>query len=379
MNLAAACEVVHCAPAVCAVVVELHHLGQAATETVILSGELYHNVQSTANYRCVKTAGVTTEFGARSLYDYNKRMTIPPPAIPPPTLPLPIVQSIPHAGLDAPTEMQDQLLVDATTIYNECDLWADQLYDFTHADLQPWWLPGYAPGVLATVSAPIARVFVDANRERDDLDNPDGPIKTQTSYGEPIYRAGISIEQRRALRDRYWQPFHHQLAAALATHAGQVRLLLDCHNMAQRGPAAYAFAGAARPLICLANLGDETGEPRPDAGATTCPGHVLRAAGEIAADLFADMTLLEPDRLSPSPPPIVMLNWPFVGGAIIRHYGHSTGEGGRPPAIMVEVNRGLFVGDQEARTPIRPPNLARIAEIRQRLYRWATAVVELLP
>ncbi|MCL4862093.1 MAG: N-formylglutamate amidohydrolase [Caldilineaceae bacterium] len=168
--------------------------------------------------------------------------------IPPPTIPLPIVQSIPHAGLDAPTEMQDQLLVDATTIYNECDLWADQLYDFAHADLQPWRLPGYAPGVLATVSAPIARVFVDANRERDDLDNPDGPIKTQTSYGELIYRAEISIEQKRALRDRYWQPFHHQLAAALATHAGQVGLLLDCHNMAQRGPAAYAFAGAAPDL-----------------------------------------------------------------------------------------------------------------------------------
>ncbi|MCL4862092.1 MAG: hypothetical protein KJZ93_21940 [Caldilineaceae bacterium] len=45
---------------------------------------------------------------------------------------------------------------------------------------------------------------------------------------------------------------------------------------------------------------------------------------------------------------------------------------------MVEVNRGLFVGDQQAHTPIRPPNLARIAEIRQRLYRWATAVVGML-
>lgn len=294
---------------------------------------------------------------------------------------LPIIQSIPHAGLEAPFEVQDLLRVDRTTVYNECDLWADQIFDFAHADLQPLRAECHTSGVLTTVTAPIARVFVDVNRERDDLDNPDGPVKTQTSYGEPIYRTDLSIEQKRALRDRYWEPFHHQLATALAAHAGQVRLLLDCHNMAQRGPAAYAFAGAARPLICLANLGDEKGEPRPGAGDTTCPGDLLRAAGAIATELFADMTLLEPpagESYPPTLPPVVMLNWPFVGGTIIRQYSRTAGDGRRPPAMMVEVNRGLFVGDQHARTPIQPPNQERIAEIRQRLFRWTIRVLDLL-
>jgi hypothetical protein len=43
---------------------------------------------------------------------------------------------------------------------------------------------------------------------------------------------------------------------------------------------------------------------------------------------------------------------------------------------MVEVNRGLYVGNQTAQTPIAPPNQDRIAAIRRRLYRWAAALME---
>ena len=45
---------------------------------------------------------------------------------------------------------------------------------------------------------------------------------------------------------------------------------------------------------------------------------------------------------------------------------------------MVEVNRGLFVGDQHTRTPIQPPNQARIAAVRSRLFRWVQAILPLL-
>ena len=49
--------------------------------------------------------------------------------------PLPIIQSIPHGGLDIPVELCGRLAVSETTLYNECDLWVDQLFDFTHPDL----------------------------------------------------------------------------------------------------------------------------------------------------------------------------------------------------------------------------------------------------
>ena len=75
--------------------------------------------------------------------------------------PLPVVLSIPHAGLAVPPELDGLLALDARALYNECDLWADQLFD-------------PASGVLARVQAEIARAIVDVNRPPDDLDDPDG-------------------------------------------------------------------------------------------------------------------------------------------------------------------------------------------------------------
>lgn len=282
------------------------------------------------------------------------------------TNPLPVVLSIPHGGLAAPAEVTGSLAISATTIYNECDLWADQLYDFQHPDLATFIPTGYTAGPLASVSLPIARVLIDANRDPAGLSNPDGPVKTTTSYGQAIYQTSLSPTRQQYLLDTYWQPYHQQLEDALRRHAGQVKLFLDCHNMAQHGPAAYDFPGAARPFICLANFGDQQGEAS-HGNATICSAELLREAGRIAEKLFADLTLLEP--VHNEKVPVVALNWPFSGGYIAQRYTRST-----LPAMMIEVNRGLFVGDQKTDTPIKPPNLARIAQIRQRLYQWAVQV-----
>jgi len=290
--------------------------------------------------------------------------------------PLPLITSLAHGGLTTPPSVTQQLTIDATTIYNECDLWVEQLYDFAHADLAPWIPAAGQPGVLASVTMPIARVLVDVNRDPDDLGQPDGPIKTMTSYGAPVYRKVPDEEQQQALLEANWHPYHRALEAALRTHANGAKLLLDCHNMAQHGPAAYHFPGAARPLICLANLGDAHGDPQPRLGWTTCSGELLRAAGAIAAELFADLALLEPTPGEAVP--TVALNWPFAGGYIIQRYSQGTLTRPALPAMMIEVNRGLFVGDQTMNTSITAANEPAIAQIRQRLYQWATRVAALL-
>ncbi len=287
------------------------------------------------------------------------------------TNPLPIILSIPHGGLAAPPEVADSLAINATTIYNECDLWAEQLYDFQHPDLVSFIPAGYSAGSLASVSMPIARVLIDANRDPADLNNPDGPVKTMTSYGQAVYRNGISSDLQRQLLDTYWQPYHQALETALQTHAGQVKLFLDCHNMAQHGPTAYDFPGAVRPFICLANFGDDNGEPTGQNKQTICSGKLLCEARALAETLFADLTLLEP--VHGEEVPIVALNWPFAGGYIVQRYSRLT-----LPSIMIEINRGLFVGDQTTDTRIAAPNLARIAQIRQRLYQWAVYVSGLI-
>lgn len=279
---------------------------------------------------------------------------------------LPVLVTMPHGGLSVPPEVADRLTIDATRIYNECDLWVDSLFAAVVARS------------LAGVNMPIARVLVDANRDPTNRQDPDGAIKTTTSYGESIYRTPLTLSEQGHLLAKYYRPFHHALSAAIATHGGQTILLLDCHNMAQHGPTAYGDPGAPRPLLCLANFGDAHGEPRPGQGPVTCDPAFLRAAADLAAPLFADLDLLEPDRTRP---PIVALNQPFAGGYVLRtavdRLAKRTGRA--VPGFMVEINRGLFVGRQTPDTPITPPRHERIAAIRDRLDRWVTQVAALLP
>ena len=287
--------------------------------------------------------------------------------------PLPIVQSIPHPGLAVPPPVEGRLAIDDVTIYNECDLWNDQIFDFAHPSL------GAEAPALAVVDMPIARVLIDANRPPDSLDNPDGAVKSQTSYGDPIYTKALSRDEQQRLLDQEWRPFHASLDAALRGHARDARLFLDCHNMAQHGPSAYGDPGKIRPLICIANFGDADGEPVAANGRLTAPAAFMRQAAALAGELFADLSLLEPD--SQHPAPVVALNQPFVGGYILRHYCNPAYQktiGSDYLGLMIEVNRGLFVGDQTTRTPIQPPNRAAIAAVRQRLYRWVQAILPLL-
>ncbi|RLT44167.1 MAG: hypothetical protein DWI57_03520 [Chloroflexi bacterium] len=286
---------------------------------------------------------------------------------------LPLVQSIPHAGLSVPPSVADRLSIDDVTIYNECDLWNDQIFDFAHPSLRP------EAAALAVVDMPIARVLIDANRPPDSLDNPDGAVKSQTSYGDFIYAKSLRREEQERLLAEEWQPFHTRLDAALRGHAGDARLFLDCHNMAQHGPSAYGDPGQVRPLLCIANFGDTNGDFVAANGPLTAPAEFVRRAAQIAGTLFGDLSLLQPD--SQRPAPVVALNQPFVGGYILRHYCDAAYQrriGSGYVGLMVEINRGLFVGDQSTRTPIQPPNQAAIAAVRQRLYRWVQAILPLL-
>ena len=289
--------------------------------------------------------------------------------------PVPVVLSCPHGGLAIPPEVSELLAIDETAIYNECDLWVEQLYDFAPNGAIP----------LAKVTMPIARVLVDANRSPLELSNPDGPVKTITSYGNGIYRDPLRSEIKEALLDRYWRAYHSDLDHAIERFGAEAKLLLDCHNMAQQGPSAYADPDVARPYICLADLGDERGERRSELEEVSCPGWLLRQAADIAERLFSDLDLLEPmPGVSPN---IVGLNRPYPGGYILRQAAAGKRFSGseavaeqRPklPAMMVEVNRGLYIGNQTRETPVQPPNLPRIALIQTRIYEWVTQVLALL-
>lgn len=300
---------------------------------------------------------------------------------------LPVIISRPHGGLEVPHEVQKNLAIEQISLYNDCDLWLDQLYDFAPSTLgAPSTLESIdARGVLADFSMPIARALIDVNRPLEWLGKPDGPIKSQTSYGETIYQEPLTAEMTQLLLDKYWWPYHNKMDAALHAHANEIQLLVDGHNMAQYGPSAYRDAGIERPLICIANMGDEQGEIKPERGWTMCPGWFARKAVKIAAELFADMELLEP-KLGATVP-VALLNSPFGGSFVLsRHLNpeqkksfEETYKRPIPFGIMIEVNRGLYVGNQHAHTEMDEPNYERIAEIRLRLYEWIIQILELIP
>lgn|GEM_PF-962064 len=321
--------------------------------------------------------------------------------------PLPVIVSRPHGGLAVPEEVQNNLAIDQVALYNDCDLWLDLLYDFNphtigHSTSQSTSRQNtsksadhnegtsaennlYGRGVLAQFSMPIARALIDVNRPLEWLGKPDGPIKSHTSYGEAIYKEPLTEEMVQLLLEKYWFPYHHSVGSAMQEHAQTVQLLIDGHNMAQYGPSMYRDAGIERPLICIANMGDANGEIKPERGWTMCPPWFARQAVEIAAELFHDMKLLEPEPNATVP--AALLNSPFGGSFVVAHHldplqsqkFEETHNRTVPFGIMIEVNRGLYVGNQHSQTEMDEPNLELITEIRNRLYKWVVEIVNLIP
>ncbi len=306
--------------------------------------------------------------------------------------PLPLILSRPHGGLGVPPEIEGRLAVGETALFNEADFCIDTLFDFAHPSLAPFVPPGHGLGTLGTAGTAINRALIDVNRAPEALHSADGPVKTHTSYGARIYREPLPQPERQTLLEHFWQPYHQQLGLLLHEKSGALRLFVDCHNMAQRSPAMYQYPNAARPLVCVSNMGDLEGNAQPDIGWVCCPPGLAQDATEIAQTLFADLALIEPDTgPGEAPPPVAALNWPFHGGYIIYRYSkqyaicdeekaaaQQSPRRINAPTLMIEVNRGLYMGNQKAGTPIVEPEPARIDAIRERLYCWAVRVLALL-
>lgn len=266
---------------------------------------------------------------------------------------LPIAVVIPHAGLALPPEVAGRVALSAAQIFNEADAYADLLYDFRGR-------------VLHWVCFPYARAVVDVNRPDDPARTRpgDGIVKRQTSYGAPVFRPGLAPDAalERQLIARYWQPWHAQLAAIAADP--QVRLVIDAHSMAATGPTLYDDPAAARPRVSVSNLGRPDGTAHP-ARPLSAPPELARQLAAALAAALADLPVLAvPGRE-------VAINQPFYGGWDLWAHG-----GQQQPWCMVEVNRALYVGQQDGETPVSPPRLAYIEPLQERLWQGFVAGVE---
>ena len=213
---------------------------------------------------------------------------------------LPLVISVPHAGLRIPDEVADICMLSAAEIAEDGDVGAAEIYSMSAE-------------VGALVTTDIARAFVDMNRGSDDR-RPDGVVKTHTCWNEPIYRRPLREPEVQHLLDAYHAPYHQRLTD-LGT-SDDWPLGIDCHTMAASGPPVGPDPGAERPWICLSN------------GDGTCPQDWIDGMRGCFSELIDGP---------------VSVNHPFRGGYITR--SHST----EMPWMQLEMSRAPFMTNPHKR------------------------------
>jgi formiminoglutamase len=215
---------------------------------------------------------------------------------------LPLLLSVPHAGLRIPDEVKGLCILNEQDISRDSDEGAAEIY-----------LP-LRSEVAAMVSTDIARAIVDMNRRENDRSK-DGVVKTHTCWDVLVYREPLSEKIARLLIERYHRPYH----AYLKKHAPGIMLGVDCHTMATHGPPTSPDPGVERPQVCLSHADG------------TCPEDWFHALAKS----------LEKSFQTP-----VFLNHPFKGGYIIRSHA------GELPWVQIELSRSALLSNEEKRDRI---------------------------
>ena len=213
--------------------------------------------------------------------------------------PLPILVSVPHAGLRVPPEVASSCLLTGSQIAEDGDEHAATIYDIA-ADVRHY------------VTTEVARAVVDLNRAEDDR-RPDGVVKTHTCFNVPVWREPLTAEVVQTLLARYYRPYH----ARLSELAGpEVRLAVDCHTMLAVGPTMGPGPGLERPHVCLSNADG------------TCPQEWMDWLERSFQEQFGAC---------------VTVNEPFRGGFITRSHAVEM------PWVQLELSRAPFANDADKR------------------------------
>jgi formiminoglutamase len=212
---------------------------------------------------------------------------------------LPLLLSVPHAGLHVPPEVKGLCILTEQEIIEDGDEGAAEIY---------WPLE---ERVAAFLTTDIARAVIDLNRTEGDF-RKDGIIKTHTCWDVPVYSEYPSQEIINTLIKRYHRPYHNQL---IELAKSDVLLAIDCHTMAAVGPPVGPDTGKPRPAVCL---GDTDG---------SLPREWRDFMMECFTNAFA--------------PHKVTLNDPFNGGYITQTHAAEM------PWVQLELSRGPFMSNKQ--------------------------------
>ena len=214
---------------------------------------------------------------------------------------LPLLISVPHAGLDVPAAVAPYCILTREQIAEDGDEGAAEIYDIEDE-------------VEAFVTTSVARAIVDLNRAEDDR-RKDGVVKTHTCWDVPVYDPFPPEAVVQSLLETYHRPYHARLRELASTSGA--RLGVDCHTMLAFGPPVSPDPGAERPWVCLSN------------GDGTCPQEWMDGLRRSFAKLLGGN---------------VRLNDPFRGGYVTRTHAAEM------PWVQLELSRAPFLSNAEKRS-----------------------------
>ena len=211
---------------------------------------------------------------------------------------LPLIISVPHAGLTVPQEARDYCALAPEQILADSDEGAAEIYDLKSE-------------VTVHITTNVARAIVDMNRAEDDRGR-DGIVKTHTCYNAGVYREPVPEDVIEILLERYYRPYHQRLLES----AVDAKFGVDCHTMAAVGPPCSKDSDCERPNICLSNAHG------------TCPQDWFEKLVHCFKESFESE---------------ISVNNPFKGGYIIRSHSSEL------PWVQVEFSRAPFLQITEKR------------------------------
>ena len=211
---------------------------------------------------------------------------------------LPLIISVPHAGLTVPQEARDYCALAPEQILADSDEGAAEIYDLKSE-------------VTVHITTNVARAIVDMNRAEDDRGR-DGIVKTHTCYNAGVYREPVPEDVIEILLERYYRPYHQRLLeSAVDANFGVV-----CLTLASVGPPCSNDLVCERPNICLSNAHG------------TCPQDWFEKLVHCFKESFESE---------------ILVNHPFKGGYIIRSHSSEL------PWVQVEFSRAPFLQITEKR------------------------------
>ncbi len=238
---------------------------------------------------------------------------------------LPVLFDSPHSGVSYPRDFA--FTCPLATLRQAEDTYVEELF-------------AQAPEHGATLlCALFPRSYIDANRAIDDIDPAllDGPwpeplnpteksalgiglIRTLCRPGLPLYDGKLTVAEVAERIDRYYRPYHFQVASVLDGLAARFGAVwhVNCHSMPSAvGPAPARSMGKTKGVDFV--IGDRD-------GTTSEPGFVALVADVLQGFGYS-----------------VAVNDPYKGVELLARYANPAR--GRH-SIQLEINRRLYMNEE---------------------------------